>query len=475
MSVAGMKKQIRLNALDMNCMGCTPGIWTHPRDQTGGYNRLPYWTGLAQLLERGKFDSIFVADILGVYDVYGGNADAAFTHAVEFPVNDPFLLVPAMALVTEHLGFGITGTLSYEPPFTLARTLSTLDHLTNGRMAWNIVTGYLDSAARAFGRNKQLAHDERYELAEEYMEVMYKLWEGSWEEDAVLRDKANRIFARAEKIHQVKHSGRYFELEAYHLCEPSPQRTPILFQAGASTRGREFASKHAECVFISGFSFQAVANIVADIRRRAAANGRDPASLIIYTAMTVICAETDEKAQAKYDDYRQYVNLEGTLALFSGYSGFDLSRSDLDAPYQYVESDAIQTFVEGFTSANPNKVWTLREVGEFLGIGGFAAIEIGSAKRIAERMIEWMNQTGVDGFNLLYSVSPGDFEDFIELVVPELQRRGVYKTDYEEGTLREKLFGRGRRWLPDNHPGAAYRIAGDELAADRGCRSGRNS
>lgn len=452
-----MKKQIRLNALDMNCMGCTPGIWTHPRDETGGYNTLRYWTELAKVLERGKFDSIFIADILGVYDVYGGDAKAAFTHAVEFPVNDPFLLVPAMAMVTEHLCFGITGTLSYEPPFTLARTLSTLDHLTEGRMAWNVVTGYLDSAAKAFGRRKQLAHDDRYVMGEEYMEVMYKLWEGSWEDDAVRRDKKNRIFAQADKIHKVQHDGKYFQVEAYHLCEPSPQRTPVLFQAGASSRGREFAAKHAECVFISGFSHKPVASIVADIRKRAAANGRDPSSVIIYTALTVICGTTDQEAQAKYDDYRKYVNLEGTLTLFSGYSGFDLSTADLDAPYKYVESDAIQTFVEGFTSADPDKVWTLREVGEFLGIGGFAAIEIGSPETIADRLTKWMEATGVDGFNLIYSVSPGDFTDFVDLVVPELQGRGIYKTDYAPGTMREKLFGPGHIRLPADHPAANYR------------------
>ncbi|MDB6138901.1 MAG: N5,N10-methylene tetrahydromethanopterin reductase, partial [Verrucomicrobiaceae bacterium] len=272
-----MKKQIRLNALDMNCMGCTPGLWTHPRDRTGGYNTLEYWTELAKVLERGKFDSIFIADIFGVYDVYQGSADAAFRNAVEFPVCDPFLVVPAMAMVTEHLGFGVTGTLSYEPPFSFARRVSTLDHLTKGRFAWNIVTGYLNNAAKAFGKAEQLAHDDRYEMAEEYMEVMYKLWEGSWEDDAVVRDKVNRVFAHPEKIHKVRHKGKYFEMEAYHLCEPSPQRTPVLFQAGASTRGREFAARHAECVFISGLTRQMVAATVTDLRKRAAANGRDPA------------------------------------------------------------------------------------------------------------------------------------------------------------------------------------------------------
>src|SRR5215475_4371691 len=162
----------------MNCVGGCPGLWLYPEDETLRYNTLGYWVELARLLERGFFDSVFVADIFGVYDVYGGNADAAFRNAVEFPVNDPFLLVPAMAMVTEHLGFGITGTVSYEPPFSFARRISTLDHLTNGRLAWNIVTGYLNSAAQGSGLASQHAHDDRYAIAGEYMEVVYKLWEG---------------------------------------------------------------------------------------------------------------------------------------------------------------------------------------------------------------------------------------------------------------------------------------------------------
>src|ERR1700735_5312163 len=299
-----MKKQMVLNALDMNCVGGTPGLWLHPEDRTLGYNTLDYWTDLAKLLERGMFDSLFIADIFGVYDVYGGNADAAFRNAVEFPVNDPFLLVPAMATVTKHLGFGITGTVTYEPPFSFARKISTLDHLTNGRMAWNIVTGYLDSAARAFGRTEQLPHDERYTLAEEFMEVVYKLWEGSWEDGAVRRDKVNGIFANPEKMHKIHHHGKYFQMEAYHLCEPSPQRTPILFQAGGSSRGRQFAAQHAECVFIGGRDRQTVAATVKDLRERAAAVGRDPSSLTIYMAIVVIAAETDAAAEAKVEDYR---------------------------------------------------------------------------------------------------------------------------------------------------------------------------
>ena len=172
-----MKKQIRLNAFAMNCVAHqSPGLWTHPRDRTAEYNRLPYWTDLARILERGRFDGLFLADVLGVYDVFGGNPDAALRNATQTPCNDPLLLIPAMAAVTQNLGFGVTSNLSYEPPYTFARRMSTLDHLTEGRVGWNVVTGYLDSAARAAGKDKQTAHDDRYDIADEYMEVVYKLW-----------------------------------------------------------------------------------------------------------------------------------------------------------------------------------------------------------------------------------------------------------------------------------------------------------
>jgi alkanesulfonate monooxygenase len=453
-----MKKQMLMNALDMNCVGCCPGLWLHPKDQTMRYHTLEYWTDMARLLERGLFDALFIADIYGIYDVYGGNADAAFRNAVEFPVNDPLLLVPAMALVTKHLSFGVTGTPTYEPPYSFARRLSTIDHLTNGRFAWNIVTGYMDSAAKAFGLDRQLPHDERYEFVSEFMEVVYKLWEGSWEEGAVRRDKTNRIFARPDKIHKVKHEGKYFRMDGYHICEPSPQRTPVLFQAGASSRGRKFAAQHAECVFISGRTRIPAAEVTADIRKQAERLGRDPQSLKIFAGMGAIVAETDAAAQAKFADYQKYVSVEGALSLFSGYTGIDFSKYDLDTPLDYVKIDAIQTIWEGFTKNDPTRRWTLREVAMELG-GGKSAI-VGSPSTIADELIGFMDETGVDGFNLEYMVSPDDIVDFVELVVPELQRRGVYKTSYEEGTLREKLYGKGRRYLADDHPGANYRYGG---------------
>jgi FMN-dependent oxidoreductase (nitrilotriacetate monooxygenase family) len=297
-----MTKEIRLNAFDMNCIAHqSSGMWTHPRDRSWTYKDLDYWVDLARLLERGKFDGIFIADVLGVYDVYGGSANAALRNATQVPVNDPFLLIPVMAYVTEHLGFGVTGTLSYEPPFQFARRMSTLDHLTKGRAGWNIVTGYLESAAKGAGLDKQTGHDLRYDIANEYMQVVYKLWEGSWDDDAVVRDRERGVFTQPEKVRKIHHKGDYYTVDAIHLCEPSPQRTPVLYQAGTSGKGRDFAARHAECVFMAAPSKQIVTRSVADIRRRAAAHGRDPAEILIFALITVIVAPTD--AGVRLDRY----------------------------------------------------------------------------------------------------------------------------------------------------------------------------
>ena len=215
------KKQILLNAFTMNCVGhINHSLWTHPRDRSSEYNTLGYWTDQAKLLERGLFDGVFLADIIGVYDVYGGGVDVTAREAVQLPVNDPMMLVSAMAAVTEHLGFGITVNVHNEAPYTFARRISTLDHLTGGRMGWNIVTGYLDSAHRGRGDKALPAHDRRYEYAEEYLEVLYKLWEGSWEAGAARRDRAARVFADPSRIRRIAHHGEFLDVEGYHPANP---------------------------------------------------------------------------------------------------------------------------------------------------------------------------------------------------------------------------------------------------------------
>src|SRR5665213_3187409 len=337
-----MQKQIRLNAFDMNCVAHqSPGLWTHPRDRADSYNTLGYWVDLARTLERGLFDALFLADVLGIYDVYGGGPRTALEQAVQVPVNDPLMLVPAMALVTQNLGFGVTCTLTFEPPYPFARRMSTLDHLTNGRIGWNIVTGYLNSAAQGMGQREQAGHDTRYAVAEDYMQVVYKQWEASWEDGAVLRKRARRGFADPDRIHRVRHDGPYYNLAAIHLAEPSLQRTPVLYQAGASSRGRQFAADHAECVFINGPSKKVIGGIVADIRRRAAASGRDPKDLLIYTMMTVITDRTREAALEKFRDYQRYVSPEGALALMSGWTGIDFSALPKNEPIRFQSANAM--------------------------------------------------------------------------------------------------------------------------------------
>ena len=456
-----MPKQIRLNAFDMNCVAHqSPGLWTHPRDRALDYNTLDTWVGLAQILERGRFDALFLADVLGIYDVYRGSPDAAIAQAVQVPVNDPLLLVPAMAQVTDNLGFGVTCAVSYEHPYMLARRFSTLDHLTRGRIGWNIVTGYLNSAAKGVGLPRQPQHDARYDIADDYMQVVYKLWEGSWEDGAVLRDRAGRVFARPDKVHRIHHDGPYFRLDAIHLCEPSPQRTPLLYQAGASARGRRFAATHAECVFINGPSKRVIASIVADLRRQAAAAGRNPAEILIFTMMTVITAATAAAARAKYDEYRAHVSEEGALVLMSGWTGVDFSQLGRDEPIRHSRQDAQTSALEAFTIADPDRVWTVREIARHAAIGGRGPVVVGAPDEVAKELIAWVEDTDIDGFNLAYAVTPESFSDFVELVVPELQRRGRYKRDYAPGTLREKLYGPGRARLGADHPAARFRIGG---------------
>ncbi|MFT4040897.1 MAG: LLM class flavin-dependent oxidoreductase [Thermomicrobiales bacterium] len=453
-----MPKQMLLNAFEMNSVGHGhQGLWTHPRDQSSNYNTLQYWADLARLLERGLFDGVFLADVLGVYDVYRGSPATALTHAVQIPINDPTLVIPVMAQATTHLGFGVTCNLIYEPPFQFARRMSTLDHLTNGRIGWNIVTGYTDSAARAQGLDRQIPHDDRYDAGDEYMEVVYKLWEGSWEDDAVQRDRARGVFTDPAKVHPVQHEGQRFRLNALHLAEPSPQRTPVLYQAGASTRGRQFAARHAECVFVGGPTKPAVRALTDDVRRLAAEAGRDPADIKFFCGRTVIVGRTEQEARDKAEEYRSYTSIDGALTHFSASTGIDFSLYELDEPITHVKNDANNSLVESITSRS-SETWTVRKITERMQMGHGSIVPlVGSPEQIADELISWLDEAGVDGFNLGRTVTPECHADFIDLVVPILQERGRYKRDYAEGTLREKLFGAGRARLAGTHTGASYR------------------
>lgn len=452
-----MTKRISFNAFEMNCIAHqSPGLWRHPQDRSVEYKDLEYWTDLAQILERGFFDGIFIADVLGIYDVYHQSAEHALTGAVQVPVNDPLQIVPAMAAVTKHLGFGVTTSISFEHPYPFARRISTLDHLTKGRVGWNIVTSYLESGSKNLGLKTQVNHDNRYDIADEYLEVLYKLWEGSWEEGSVLRDRESGIFADYKKVHPIQHEGKYFTVPGIHICEPSPQRTPVLYQAGASSRGQKFASQNAECVFIAAPSKIATKKVVQGIRQKLVQEGRDPYSVKIYALLSIVTDETDAKSQAKFKEYQSYGSYDGALTLLSGWSGVDFSQYQPTDKVEYIQTNAIQSLLDSYVNADPERVWTIEEIANWNSLGGNGPVLVGSAETVSDALQQWVEDTDVDGFNLAYILAHQTFADVVEFIVPELQKRGVYQTSYAQGTLREKLFGAGP-YLPENHRGAKYR------------------
>jgi FMN-dependent oxidoreductase (nitrilotriacetate monooxygenase family) len=449
------KKQLLLNAFNMNSVGhINHGLWTHPRDQSHRYKTLDYWTSLARTLERGLFDGIFLADITGVYDIYQNSVDLTVRESIQLPVNDPLMLVSAMAAVTKDLGFGLTVNINAEAPYLFARKISTLDHLTDGRIGWNIVTGYLDSAARALGQDAQAEHDSRYDRADEYLEVLYKLWEGSWHDDAVVLDKQNRVFADPGRIRQIDHQGKYYRVEGYHLAEPSRQRTPVLYQAGTSGRGRVFAARNAECVFITATDKAAAKAAGRTLREEAIKAGRRPEDIKIFVGMTVIAAATRKEAEEKHADYLRYANPEAGLAHFSASTGMDFAKYDLDEPIAYGTSNAIQSA----TRLAQQRGWTKRQLLGELAIGGRYPVIVGDGTTVAAEFESWLEEGEIDGVNLTRTVVPESYEDFVEFVVPALQERGIFKRAYTEGSLRNKLFDQGDR-ISDRHAAAAYRFA----------------
>ena len=452
-STPNTPKKILLNAFDMNSVGhINHGLWTHPRDESHRFNELSYWTDLAQTLEKGLFDGLFIADITGVYDVYQNGIELTLKESIQLPSHDPTTLVSAMAAVTQNLGFGITVNLSYESPYQFARRFASLDHLTQGRIGWNIVTGYLDSAERLIGKKGLKDHDLRYEQAEEFLQLCYKFWEGSWENDAVLKDKKQRIFTDPSKVHQVQHQGQFYQSQGVFQVSPSVQRTPVLFQAGASPRGLTFATQHAEGLFIGGDRPEKIKQQVDQIRNKATAQGRNPEAIKIFVGITVVTAETDELAQQKLDEYIRYASPEAGLAHFSSSVGMDLSQfaDDETIPYQQTNSIASvnNKFKEQSISKNDLKAQHV--------LGGRYPLIVGSGATVAEKLIQLIDDTGIDGFNLTRTVAPESHHDFIQWVIPELQQRGRYKTKYENGSLRHKLFQQGDR-LSASHPVQQFR------------------
>ncbi|KAI0182380.1 luciferase-like domain-containing protein [Xylaria flabelliformis] len=460
------KKHILLNAFDMSTIGhLSPGQWKNPADKSATKRTLGYWIELAKLLDKGCFNALFLADTYGGYDTYEGSLDNCIRRAAQWPVTDPTIAISAMAAVTKNLSFAITASTSFEPPFLLAKRFSTLDHFTQGRFGWNIVTSWKKAAFKAIGLENPIEHDERYRQADEYLNVLYKLWEGSWADDAINPDPENDSYADPDKIRTINHKGEFFKLNSRHIVDPSPQRTPFLFQAGTSDAGSEFAASHAEGIFVSSHSPVILRPKIARIRELAKARGRDPRSLKFFATFTPVLGRTDEEAKAKYAELSRHASTIGGLVLVSGWTGIDLSRVPLDqelSASDVHEDHRISSLLEAFTATSPDVPrWTPRTVAEKAAIGGLGPVGVGSPETIAIKMEEWIREGDLDGFNIGYVTTPGSFEDVVELLIPELRRRGLYPEAQEnEGetlTARERVYGKGQKGLRDDHPGSRYK------------------
>ncbi|KAF2786371.1 Nitrilotriacetate monooxygenase component A/pristinamycin IIA synthase subunit A [Melanomma pulvis-pyrius CBS 109.77] len=458
------RKKILINAFDMSTVGhLSPGQWKNPKDRSAEKRKLDYWVDLAKLLERGGINALFLADTYGGYDTYEGSLDNCIRRAAQWPVTDPTIPISAMAAVTKNLAFAITASTSFEPPFLLAKRFSTLDHITGGRFGWNIVTSWKKAAFKAIGLDTPIEHDERYAQADEYLRVLYKLWEGSWANDAITENKEEDEYIDPSKIRSIKHTGKYFNLETRHIVDPSPQRTPLLFQAGTSSAGSEFAANHAEAIFVSSHSPLVLRPKIDNIRKLAAEKGRDPQSVKFFATFTPILGRTDEEAHEKYAELKKYVSTIGGLVLVSGWTGIDLSKYppdyDLSAK-DATEDNRVRSLLDQFTVTSPDVPrWTPRVIAEKASIGGLGPVAIGSPTTVADELERWVKEADVDGFNVGYVTTPGSFEDVVDLLIPELRRRGIYPEQEEiEGlTAREKVYGKGQKGLRSDHTGSRYK------------------
>lgn len=424
-----MTKPLILNAFEMN----NPGDWRSGASLAT--RRTPeYWSRLGALVEEAGFATLFLADVLGVFETYDSGTKIALEEAVTVPLADPFPLVPYIAAATRDLGIVVTASTTYEHPFSLARRFSTLDHLTGGRIGWNIVTSYLKSAAANFGLDTEIEHDDRYRRADEFVHVARLLWEESWQDGAVVADAARGVHTLADRVHTIDHRGEHFAVRGPHLVEPSPQRTPVLFQATGSRAGLEFAGKHAEGVYLDSPSIERVIEEIDQAGTAAERHGRRRDDILFFAAANVIVAEDEATAKAKAERIGEARSLRALLAQ----RGIDFDAYSLDTPLSELRSwretarplVSVGGRVEGVT---------LRDFVQYVRDQTSLFRIVGSPAQVADRLEELADRTGVSGFNISTAGWADTFPDIARHLSPELRRRGLLP-ERAGRTLRDRLL-----------------------------------
>lgn len=449
-----MTRPLRFSAFVMNTTShIVHGAWRKPEAEQSDFSSLEHWVSLAKQLERGKFDFVFFADVVGLYDDHRGSWEKFVESGLQIPSNDPTVIASAIAYATEHLGIALTSSILQEHPFNFARKMSTLDHASNGRIAWNIVTSLSPNAWRNFGYGDLALHEDRYAWADEYVDVVYKLWEGSWDDGALLQDKASGRHSDFSKVHKIDHVGARYSVEGPHLVAPSPQRTPLLFQAGSSPTGRRFAARNAEAQFIASPTPEAARSLIADTRRLVVEAGRSPGDLEFFQGLSFVIGSTESEARRREAELDEYVDDEAMIAHAAGGIGIDLGSYDLDTPIGQLQGQGSQSTLAWLREAITDREPTVRDLAHMRTRSGRV---VGTPESIADRLDQWRD-AGVDGINVINSTIPGSYLEFIEHLMPVLRQRGLAQREYGRGTVRAKLTGRDR--LPASHPAARYRGA----------------
>ena len=465
------RRPLILSAFMMNTTShILGGAWRREEAQQHRFNELSHWVELVKTLEDGGFDLAFFADVVGVYGDHEGGWASHVRRGLQIPANDPLVLLSALAATTQRIGLALTSSVIQTHPYTFARQLSTLDHLSGGRVGWNVVTSALENSHRNYGGTGLARHGDRYDQAEEYLEVCYKLWEGSWDDDALLADKTLEhergvgLHADPAKVAKIHHRSANYQVEGPHLSSPSPQRTPLIFQAGSSDRGRQVAATHAEATFSMAPRLEQAQQHAADVRQRAVQYGRRASDVKFIQGLSFVIGSTEAEAQAKAAELDESLDDHALIAHTGGSLGVDLGYLPLDTPIGDLTTEGSLGHLNELRKMNPQGDMTVRDLARFRAQ---ATRVTGTPEQIADELEQWQD-AGIDGVNVINATLPGSYVEFIEHVIPELRRRGMARTEAElqaqhGTTLRARLTGEDR--VPDSHPAAQYRGAFRQYSA----------